>query len=146
MFASILVQFGVHLHTLVQAKALADAEQSGGERAEADADFEPSLINSLMFLLSSAMLVTTFAVNYKGKPYMEPLSANKGLAGSLAVVALALVAIIQRWDAELGLDLAEQLELVPLSAEAQAQLLALVAGDFAGCLLLEKAIAALFRY
>ena len=67
-----LTQFAVHLGALVQAQALALAERTrlapAGEkmeRAEADVDFEPTAINSLMFLLSASMLVTTFAVNYK---------------------------------------------------------------------------------
>ena len=44
---------------------------------EADADFEPTMTNTVLFLLSSSMLVTTFATNYTGRPYMASLSSNK---------------------------------------------------------------------
>ena len=36
----------------------------------------------VVWLLSIGMLVTNFGVNYKGTPYMEALSANKGLSES----------------------------------------------------------------
>ena len=36
--------------------------------------------------------VSTFAVNYKGKPYMEGLAANKGLLITLGAIGIA------RWD------------------------------------------------
>lgn len=39
------------------------------------------------------MMVTTFVVNYKGRPYMEPLAANRGLAASLAISAALLLAL-----------------------------------------------------
>ena len=77
------------------------------------------------------------------KPFMEPLSANKGLAGSLSMAAVSLLFLIKRWDGDV---IGEMLELVPLGEEAQSQLLGIIASDFVGCLLLEKATAAIFRY
>lgn len=79
----------------------------------------------------------------QGKPFMEPLSANKGLAGSLSMAAVSLLFLIKRWDGDV---IGEMLELVPLGEEAQSQLLGIIASDFVGCLLLEKATAAIFRY
>ena len=69
---SILFQFGIHLHTVIRGFHLGQAASASAaeEAPEADADFEPSLTNSVMFLLSSAMLLTTFTVNYTGKPFM----------------------------------------------------------------------------
>jgi hypothetical protein len=40
--------------------------------------------------------VSTFAVNYKGKPYMEGLSANKGL-----LITLGKVHVV-RWEGGRG--------------------------------------------
>ena len=89
------------------------------------------------------MLITTFAVNYKGRPYMEALTANRGLAVSLLLATLLLFALA---SGEMG-DLAEYLELVPLTSEAlRSELLGLMAGDFIVCWLIEKAAARLFAY
>ena len=85
------------------------AEHEGGSPPEPDAEFEPSVLNTVVWLVSAAMMVSTltltlstrargtsylhhplqvstFAVNYKGKPYMEGLSANKGLLITLGTM------------------------------------------------------------
>eukprot|EP00966_Prymnesium_polylepis_P308087 7119622-Prymnesium_polylepis.1 len=51
-----------------------------GAPPDRDADLEPTVPNTVVWLVSIGMLVTNFAVNYKGKPYMEALSANRGLS------------------------------------------------------------------
>lgn len=89
------------------------------------------------------MLITTFVVNYKGRPYMEALSSNRGLAGALATAALVILAL----TAGALPDLASYLELVPLEdAALRSELQVLLAGDFAACWLLERAISRVFRY
>ena len=76
---SIGFQFAIHLRTIVQGFQLGEAASRATAAAplEADAEFEPSLINSVLFLLSSGMLLTTFAVNYTGRPHMVPLTSNR---------------------------------------------------------------------
>jgi cation-transporting ATPase 13A1 len=89
------------------------------------------------------MLITTFVVNYKGRPYMEPLSSNRGLAAALAAAALLILALA----AGAIPDLASYLELVPLhDSSLRAELQLLLAGDFAACWLLERAVSRIFRY
>ena len=115
------------------------------EAAEADAEFEPSLTNTVLFLLSSAMLLTTFAVNYTGRPFMGALSSNKSLAGTLTGGAV-LVALLTSGALP---ALSEYLELVPLpqdgvdSAGFGSNLLALMAFDFALCFAADKGSAKL---
>ena len=89
------------------------------------------------------MLVANFAVNYKGRPYMEALSANRGLAVTLLGSALLVASM-----AGGGLsDLAEYLELVPITSdELQSDLLSLMAADFFACYAIEKAVARIFAY
>ena len=87
-------QFAVHLYVLVEAAALG-ARHARGPPPEVDGDFEPSTPNTVVWLISSAMLVTTFAVNYKGKPYMEGLAANRGLLLTLGASALAIFGLAQ---------------------------------------------------
>ncbi len=108
-----------------------------------DGEFEPNVLNTIVWLVWNWMSVATFAVNYKGRPYMEGLSANRGLAISLIGTTLLLFTL-----ASGGMeDVAEYLELVRLpSEEARGELLGLMAGDFLVCWLIEKATARLFAY
>lgn len=62
---------------------------------EKSAEFEPNIINSTVYLICMGLQVSTFAVNYKGHPYMESLRENKMLmysifASSGVVMSLAL--------------------------------------------------------
>jgi len=89
------------------------------------------------------MLVTTFVVNYKGRPYMESLASNRGLAGTLAAAALLVLLLA----AAALPDVATYLELVPLEPEElRVELQFLLAGDFVACWLLERAISRVFQY
>lgn len=59
------------------------------------AEFEPNIINSTVYLICMGLQVSTFAVNYKGHPFMESLRENRLLmysilASSGVVLCLAL--------------------------------------------------------
>jgi manganese-transporting P-type ATPase len=63
--------------------------------AEKEAEFVPNIINSTVFLICMGLQVSTFAVNYKGHPFMESLRENRLLmysifASSGVVLCLAL--------------------------------------------------------
>lgn len=58
-------------------------------------EFEPNIINSTVYLICMGLQVSTFAVNYKGHPFMESLRENRLLmysilASSGVVLCLAL--------------------------------------------------------
>lgn len=58
-------------------------------------EFEPNIINSTVYLICMGLQVSTFAVNYKGHPFMESLRENRLLmyailASSGVVMCLAL--------------------------------------------------------
>lgn len=62
---------------------------------EKQAEFEPNIINSTVYLICMGLQVSTFAVNYKGHPFMESLRENRLLlysifASSGVVLCLAL--------------------------------------------------------
>ena len=142
---------------------------TNGPPPEVDGDFEPSVPNTVIWLISAAMMVTTFSVNYKGKPYMKGLAANKGLLITLGLSALTVALITSGALPEL----AEYLELVPLAADEcalahaapvrssllrsfccppcvrcrlRSDLMGLMAVDFCFCWLLEKVLSWLFSY
>ncbi|KAL1526413.1 hypothetical protein AB1Y20_015125 [Prymnesium parvum] len=142
VFCTITCQFAVHLYVLVQA---IESSREGHAVSPLDryTDFEPTVPNTVVWLVSVAMLITNFAVNYKGKPFMEALSANKGLMGTLvgsAVIAVALVGGALP-------DLYTYLELAPLPNEdLRSNLMGLMGLDFLLCLLIEKALSKLFHF
>ena len=155
---SVLGQFAMHLYTTIHGFHLAVEASASEPVPEADADFEPTLTNTVLFLLSTAMLLSTFAVNYTGRPYMASLASNKGLAFTLAAGA-ALVLLLTTGALP---ALEEYLELVPLPTHANSSsgdasgdgdgaglgsdLLSLMALDFVVCFVTEKGTARLFRY
>ena len=152
---SVLFQFLMHLQTIIKGFALSQAASTDEPEPEADAEFEPSLTNTVLFLLSTAMLLTTFGVNYTGKPYMASLTSNKGLAITL-LSAGALVILLTSGALP---SLEAYLELRPLpTAEAMkagsiesggglgSDLLNLMLVDCAVCLAVEKGTSRLFSY
>ena len=142
--------------------ALSQAYSKDEPEPEADADFEPSLTNTVLFLLSTAMLLTTFGVNYTGRPYMASLTSNKGLA--ITLLSAGSLIILLTSGALPSLE--EYLELKPLpgadamrskgeeaAGESEASgaglgsdLLNLMLVDFAVCLAVEKGTSRLFSY
>ena len=140
---TVLLQFGAHLHTLIAAVRLGATHDTGGDRPEADAEFEPSVANTVVWLMTHMMQVTTFWVNYKGRPHMEALSANKGLVLSLGASAAFCIGLTQGWW---GADIAAYFELVPLPEKARSGLIELMVMDFGLCWVAEKLLSRVFQF
>ncbi|KAL3934035.1 MAG: hypothetical protein SGPRY_000012 [Prymnesium sp.] len=171
VFFSIVSQFGVHLYVLVQTIQCSKADGAWGSQ-ERFSEFEPSVPNTVVWLISLSMLITNFGVNYKvrtrtqampaaafslrfgvvtfgsvclpqGKPFMEALSANRGLMATLVISAAFTIILVSG-----GLpDLYSYLELAPLcSEELRSNLMGLMGLDFILCFLFEKAACKMFRF
>ncbi|CAG8712951.1 24317_t:CDS:10, partial [Gigaspora margarita] len=87
---SILGQFAIHIASLIY---IVDLVFQYEERKTVDleGDFEPSLLNTAVYLISLSMQVSTFAINYQGHPFRESLKENTTLYyGLLSVGAIAL--------------------------------------------------------
>eukprot|EP00760_Papus_ankaliazontas_P035806 PhM_4_TR8032/c0_g2_i1/m.41264/K14950/ATP13A1, SPF1; manganese-transporting P-type ATPase len=102
ILGSVLGQFAVHLYALVESVRMVDnvdaAERLESAKLVDDETFKPTLLNSIVFLMSTMMTVTTFAVNYRGHPFMTGLRENKPLwnailvlTGSILVISLELL-------------------------------------------------------
>ncbi len=85
LFLSLLAQVLVHVSVLWMSMQF--AKQYESVQAVPDAKFQPSVFNTVVFLVSAMQQVAVMAVNYKGRPFMEGLSDNKGLRYSLLFVS-----------------------------------------------------------
>lgn len=110
---TILLQFSVHFVALVYLvnEATVRSPPSDGKivlnldnpRTDDDAveEFEPTLIKSTVYIISMALQVSTFAVNYKGHPFMESLRENKFLMYSIMISGLIVAALALNLSPEL---------------------------------------------
>ena len=132
VLASVLGQFCLHVAVLYY--IVSDSIRwSFRVKVDENTKFVPGLVNTAVYLVSLLMQVSTFVVNYQGRPFRESLIENKPLRNCLSIVgAIAVVAA-----AEINADFNEWLQLVPMPPLFKSRLLASMAVDFGGCLLIE---------
>jgi len=99
-----------------------------------EAKFEPNLLNTAIYLLGLSQQVSTFAINYQGRPFREGIRENPalywGLVGAAAVAfsgATDFVPELNRW-----------LQIVEMADLFKFRLTAVMVVDFAGCWLIEN--------
>ena len=98
-----------------------------------DMKFAPNVINTAVFLLSTAQQACTFVINYAGAPFMQPLTENIMLWRGFQVTYLVLLLAASG----LSSTLLSWLQLVPLPPHLRAALIALILADVACCGALE---------
>ncbi len=110
------------------------------EVIDLEGEFAPSLLNSAVYLLQLIQQISTFAINYQGRPFRESLSENKGMYyGILAVTGIAFSC-----STELLPEINEKMKLVPFTADFRFTMTATMIVDYLGCFIIEKALKALF--
>ncbi|CAG8492646.1 78_t:CDS:2 [Paraglomus brasilianum] len=129
---SILGQFAIHIASLVYILDLVYKHEPRKE-VDLEGEFEPSLLNTAVYLISLSMQVATFAINYQGHPFRESLQENKTLYyGLLSVGGIALSGAT-----EFVPEVNSALQLVPMTTEFQMKLTATILGDFFASYLVE---------
>ncbi|KAI8459835.1 Ca2+-transporting ATPase [Phakopsora pachyrhizi] len=130
---TVLGQFLCHLSALVYITQLCEKTSPRTTEINLDAVFEPNLLNSAIYLLSTCQSVATFAVNFQGRPFREDIRENKplfyGLLGAAAVAfcgATNFVPEANGW-----------LQLVDMTTEFRFKLCLTMILDFGGALLFE---------
>lgn len=122
-----MLQFVVNLGCLAAVKVIGRpyAQASSG----GDSAFVPSMMNSLVYLISLAMQVCTFMVNYQGRPFRESLMENKPLRTCLFGVAAVAYALAL----EVFPDVNEYLQIVKFPLQVKWQLVLLMSGNYLAC-------------
>lgn len=124
---TVLLQFFVHFGVMVYLvrQSLQFAPEDRPEKVDLDKKFEPNLLNSTVYIISLALQITTFFVNYRGHPFMESISENRPFFYSVLMSFTAVVCLVTRFLP----DLCEQFEVVPIPYELQKSMLLVFIGD-----------------
>lgn len=141
IIGSILGQFAVHIVTLIYIARYCEQLDPRGELdVDLEAEFSPSLLNTAVYLLQLIQQISTFAVNYQGRPFRESISENKGMFwGIIGVTAIAF-SCSTKFIPELN----EKMMLVDFSNEFSTTLTVVMMLDFVGCYSIEVVLKQLF--
>ncbi|KAI1497909.1 cation pump, Ca2+ pump [Biscogniauxia marginata] len=140
IIGSILGQFAVHIATLIYVARFCDKLEPRSEVVDLEAEFQPSLLNSAVYLLQLIQQISTFAVNYQGRPFRESLSENRGMFyGIIGVTAIAFSC-----STEFIPELNEQMKLVKFTDEFKTTMTAVMVLDYFGCWCIEVVLKRLF--
>ena len=85
LFASIVGQFALHIFTMYYLVREGKAYLSPDDPVDLDSEYKPSIVNSVVFLVTAVQQVSVFVVNLKGPPFMGGITQNAPLLWSLAV-------------------------------------------------------------
>ncbi|QRW20961.1 cation transporter/ATPase, amino-terminal protein [Rhizoctonia solani] len=136
---SVLIQFAIHIVSLLYITSLSNSLEQRGE-IDLEAEFKPSLLNTAIYLLGLSQQVSTFAINFQGRPFREGIRENPalyyGLLGASAVAfggSMDIIPEMNRW-----------LQIVEMSFSFQVRLTVTMALDFMGCWAVEHACKYLF--
>lgn len=98
------------------------------------------MLNSAVYLLQLIQQISTFAINYQGRPFREALSENRGMYwGIIGVSAIAFSC-----STEFIPEINEKMRLVPFTADFKTTMTATMIVDYLGCYVIEKTLKALF--
>ena len=114
-----------------------------GRRKEAvdlEREFEPSLLNSAVYLLQLIQEISTFAINYQGRPFRESISENRTMYYALLLVS----AIAFSCSTEFIPEINDRLKLVHFSTGFKWTMTSLMLVDFLACWIIENVLKSLF--
>lgn len=127
IMGSVMGQFAIHIITLIYISGEVYKLEPREDMVDLEAEFKPSLLNTAIYLLQLAQQISTFAVNYQGRPFRESIRENKGmLYGLVGVSALALAG-----STEFIPELNESMKLVPMQELFKFKLTTAMIFDFA---------------
>lgn len=105
-----------------------------------EGEFEPSLLNSAIYLLQLIQQISTFSINYQGRPFRESIRENKAMYWGLVAASGVAFSCATEFIPEIN----EKLRLVPFTTEFKVTLTVLMVVDYAGCWVVENVLKVLF--
>ncbi|CEJ56208.1 Putative Cof protein [Penicillium brasilianum] len=140
IIGSVLGQFAIHIVTLIYLTQYVYKIEPRGDNIDLEGEFEPSLLNSAIYLLQLIQQISTFSINYQGRPFRESIRENRamywGLVGATAIAFSCATEFVP--------EINEKLRLVPFSTEFKITLTVLMIFDYGGCWLIENVLKNLF--
>ena len=132
----------MHIATLIYISSFVHRFEEREDRSTIDLEreFKPSLLNSAIYLLQLIQQISTFAINYQGRPFRESIRENKGMYWGIVIVTGVAFSCATEFIPEIN----EQLKLVPFEMEFKVQLTAVMVADYVGCWVVEKGLKVLF--
>jgi cation-transporting ATPase 13A1 len=101
-----------------------------------EGEFEPSLLNSAIYLLQLIQQISTFAINYQGRPFRESIRENTGMWYGLVIVAGVAFSCATEFVPEIN----TRLKLVPFSTQFKVTLSMVMLLDYCACWLVEQGL------
>jgi manganese-transporting P-type ATPase len=105
-----------------------------------EAEFKPNLVNTVCYLVQSAVQLITFVVNYVGHPFQTPLLENKAMMASLRFSILGFLVMSSGWIPQVQ----HYLELVHMPPGLKAEMFAGLGIVIVGSFVLENSLRAMF--
>ncbi|GFS72069.1 manganese-transporting ATPase 13A1 [Nephila pilipes] len=139
---TVILQFTVHFSCLVYLvrEATARSPPRTDKFADLEAEFKPSILNSTVYIISMSLQLATFAVNYRGHPFMESLGENKPLMYSIVISGTAILMLVTG----LSPDLSNIFSIVDFTPEYQNVVLLTLFSDFFFAFLVDRVCLFLF--
>ncbi|KAF9730863.1 hypothetical protein PMIN04_008183 [Paraphaeosphaeria minitans] len=137
---SVLGQFAIHIATLIYVSQYVQRTEPKSPNPDLEKEFEPSLLNSAIYLLQLIQQISTFAINYQGRPFRESIRENRGMYWGLVGVACVAFSCATEFVPEIN----EKLRLVPFTYDFKVMITSVMVIDYAGCWIVEKGLKTLF--
>ncbi|KAF9893174.1 hypothetical protein FE257_012589 [Aspergillus nanangensis] len=140
IIGSVLGQFAIHIGTLIYISNYVYSIEPRGDDVDLEGEFEPSLLNSAIYLLQLIQQISTFSINYQGRPFRESIRENRAMYWGLVAASGVAFSCATEFIPEIN----EKLRLVPFSTEFKVTLTVLMTIDYAGCWVIENVLKRLF--
>jgi len=131
---TVTLQFAVHFGCMIFIVQQAHEIEPRKEKIDLESEFKPNLLNSAVYVMSMALQVSTFAVNYRGRPFMESLAENRPMLISVVGSGLAVFALASNAIPELS----EKFELIQLPEGFRNVLVSCVLADLLLCYIIDR--------